>query len=54
MDEKDIKDKDVKILAVVGMSGSGKSVVVDHLTAQGFPKVYFGGMIYKDDVNGVM
>ena len=30
------------------MSGSGKSVVVDHLTSKGFPKVYFGGMIYKE------
>ena len=38
----------VKILAVVGMSGSGKSVVVDYLTDQGYPKVYFGGMIYKE------
>ena len=48
MEEKEIKDKDVKILAIVGMSGSGKSVVVDHLTSLGFPKVYFGGMIYKE------
>ena len=39
---------DVKILAVVGMSGSGKSVVVDFLTKKGVPKVYFGGMIYKE------
>lgn len=38
----------VKILAIVGMSGSGKSVVVDYLTAKGYPKVYFGGMIYKE------
>ncbi len=38
----------VKILAVVGMSGSGKSVVVDYLTSKGYPKVYFGGMIYKE------
>lgn len=38
----------VKILAIVGMSGSGKSVIVDHLTEKGFPKVYFGGMIYKE------
>ena len=38
----------VKILAVVGMSGSGKSVVVDYLTGKGYPKVYFGGMIYKE------
>lgn len=40
--------KDVKILAVVGMSGSGKSIVVDYLTEKGFPKVYFGGMILKE------
>lgn len=38
----------MKILAVVGMSGSGKSVVVEHLTEKGYPKVYFGGMIYKE------
>lgn len=41
-------ERDVKILAVVGMSGSGKSVAVDHLTSLGYPKVYFGGMIYKE------
>ena len=40
--------ENVKILALVGMSGSGKSVAVDYLTAQGYPKVYFGGMIYKE------
>ena len=38
----------VKILAIVGMSGSGKSVIVDYLTSRGIPKVYFGGMIYKE------
>ncbi|MBQ3292994.1 AAA family ATPase [Candidatus Saccharibacteria bacterium] len=30
------------------MSGSGKSVIVDYLTEKGVPKVYFGGMIYKE------
>ncbi len=40
--------ENVKILAIVGMSGSGKSVAVDHLTSKGYPKVYFGGMIYKE------
>ena len=40
--------ENVKIIAVVGMSGSGKSVVVDHLTEKGYPRVYFGGMIYKE------
>ena len=38
----------VKILAIVGMSGSGKSVAVDYLTSQGYPKVHFGDMIYKE------
>ncbi len=40
--------ENVKIIAIVGMSGSGKSVVVDYLTGKGYPKVYFGGMIYKE------
>lgn len=43
-----MKDGEVKIIAVVGMSGSGKSVVVDHLAGKKVPKVYFGGMIYKE------
>lgn len=47
-DPKSLKEKGVKILAVVGMSGSGKSVVVDYLTEKGTPRVYFGGMIYKE------
>ena len=43
-----IKDnKDIKIVAVVGMSGSGKSTAIEYLTARGIPKVYFGGVIYK-------
>ena len=41
-------EKNVKLLAIVGMSGSGKSVAVDYLTEKGYPKVYFGGMIYKE------
>ena len=40
--------ENVKIIAVVGMSGSGKTVAVNHLTDQGIPRVYFGGMIYKE------
>ncbi len=43
-----IKMDNVKIIALVGMSGSGKSVAVDYLTDKGIPKVYFGGMIYKE------
>ncbi len=45
---KEMNENDIKILAIVGMSGSGKSVVVDYLTEKGYPKVYFGGMIYKE------
>ena len=40
--------ENLKIVAIVGMSGSGKSVAVDYLTSRGAPKVYFGGMIYKE------
>lgn len=40
--------ENLKIVAFVGMSGSGKSVAVDYLTKQGIPRVYFGGMIYKE------
>lgn len=43
-----MKERDLKILAIVGMSGSGKSVAVDYLTKQGIPKVHFGNMIYRE------
>lgn len=36
-----------KIIAVVGMCGSGKSVAVDFLEKKGYQKVYFGGVIYE-------
>ncbi|MBQ6394581.1 AAA family ATPase [Candidatus Saccharibacteria bacterium] len=42
------KNRDIKLVAIVGMSGSGKSVAVDYLTEKGIPKVYFGGMILKE------
>ncbi|MEO5950753.1 MAG: dephospho-CoA kinase [Candidatus Saccharimonadales bacterium] len=38
--------ENVKIIAFVGMTGSGKSSAVDFLTEKGYPKVYFGGVIY--------
>lgn len=43
-----MKEKDIKIIAIVGMSGSGKSVAVDYLAKQGIPKVHFGNMIYQE------
>ena len=36
-----------KIIAVVGMSGTGKSVVTDCLENKGWKKLYFGGITYK-------
>lgn len=33
-----------KIIAIVGMCGSGKSVACDFLEKKGFEKVYFGGV----------
>ncbi len=37
--------RNVKILAFVGLAGSGKSAAVDYLTSKGYPRVYFGGII---------
>lgn len=39
--------KNVKIVAFVGLAGSGKTSAVEYLTEKGYPKVYFGGIIYK-------
>ena len=38
-------NRNTKIIAFVGMAGSGKSTAVDYITEKGFPKVYFGGVI---------
>lgn len=37
----------VKLVAFVGLAGSGKSAAVEYLTEKGIPKIYFGGIIYK-------
>ena len=34
-----------KLIAIVGMSGSGKSVTTSYLEDQGYKKIYFGGVI---------
>lgn len=39
------RDSGVKILAIVGLTGSGKSEVVNYITEKGIPKVYFGGIV---------
>lgn len=38
----------VKIIAFVGLTGSGKSTAVDYLTEKGVPKVYFGGIVLDE------
>lgn len=38
--------QNLKIIAVVGMTGSGKSTAVTYFTEKGVPKVYLGGFAY--------
>jgi len=40
--------ENVKIIAFVGLTGSGKSTAVDYLTEKGYPKVYYGGVILDE------
>lgn len=40
--------ENIKIIAFVGLAGSGKSTAVDYLTEKGIPKVYFGGIILEE------
>ena len=41
-------NQDVKILAITGMTGSGKSAATEYLKSKGVPSIYFGGIIYKE------
>lgn len=40
-------EKNIHIVAFVGLAGSGKSVAVEYLTNKGYPKIYFGGILYQ-------
>jgi dephospho-CoA kinase len=40
--------ENLKIIALVGLTGSGKSTAVDYLTEKGHPKVYFGGIVLDE------
>lgn len=44
------KPNRIKILSFVGLTGSGKSSAVDYVASRGFPKIYFGGVVY-DEMN---
>lgn len=39
-------NKQTQIIAFVGLPGSGKTTATEYITAKGYPKVYFGGVIY--------
>lgn len=41
---------DVRLLAFVGMPGAGKTEAVEYLVQQGWPNIYFGGIMY-DEMN---
>lgn len=38
----------IRIIAIVGMPGSGKSVVASYLQNNGFPIIHFGGIIIRE------
>ncbi|MEI7539370.1 MAG: AAA family ATPase [Candidatus Saccharibacteria bacterium] len=38
-------NKNIKIVAFVGLTGSGKSAAVDYIIEKGYPRVYFGGVV---------
>ena len=38
--------ENLKILAFVGLPGAGKTTAVDYFTEKGYPKVYFGGVVF--------
>ena len=38
-------DHETTIIAFTGLPGAGKSEAVNYLTAKGYPKVYFGGVV---------
>ena len=41
------KSDSVKIIALVGLAGSGKSTATNYLKRKGYPSVYFGGVVMK-------
>lgn len=42
-----MRQRDVKIIAFVGLAGAGKSSAVEYVAEKGYPKIYFGGIIYR-------
>ena len=42
------KPTNTKIVAFVGLTGSGKSSAVEYLTNKNYPRVYFGGIVLDE------
>lgn len=38
----------IRLLALVGMPGAGKTEAVEYVSSKGWPKVYFGGIMYNE------
>ena len=43
-----IEQTNMRLLALVGMPGAGKTEAVDYIASKGWPKVYFGGIVYEE------
>ena len=43
-----ITKKETNLIAFVGLPGAGKTTATDYVTSKGYPKVYFGGIIYDE------
>lgn len=41
-------NKEIKIIAFVGLPGAGISTATEYVTSKGYPKVYYGGIIYDE------
>lgn len=40
--------ENINIVGFVGMPGAGKTEAVDYLVKKGWPKIYFGGLMYAE------
>src|SRR5690606_13950523 len=41
------RHNNLKVLAFVGLTGSGETTASEYFTKKGHPRVYFGGVIYQ-------
>lgn len=39
---------DIRLIALVGMPGAGKTEAVEYLVNKGWPNIYFGGIMYDE------